>query len=158
MFESSPSKMKDPALLSVAERKALFERNKGEVVMPKQPTFVAKKPPAPKPPIVQAKPVIETGNGIASKMAALLENKTTISQAQIESGVKQQRQKEMDVLLHRFNKNKEVNDDDDSDEDNETSAMIKAEKNVKILSPPPLPPVGPQASAAKRLSELFCSC
>lgn len=153
VFENSPNKMKDPALLSVAERKALFEKNKGEVVMPK-PAFIAnKKPPAPKPPVVAAaaKPIIETGNGIASKMAALLENKTTISQAQIESGVKQQRQKEMDALLNRFNKNKEAKED--SDDDGETTPMIKEEKTVKILSPPPLPPVGPQTSAAKRSSE-----
>lgn len=152
-FEGSPNRAKDPALLSVAERKALFEKNKGDVVIPK-PAFVAKKLPAPKPP-VQTKAVIETGSGIASKMAALLENKTTISQAQIESGVKQQRQKEMNALMSRFNKNKDVKDVDSEDEDqvDETSAMIKENKSVKIVKPP-LPPVGPQTSAAKRLSEL----
>lgn len=161
VFENSPNKMKDPALLSVAERKALFEKNKGEIVMPKPAFIPAPKPaliPAPKPSVAQAKPVIETGNGIASKMAALLENKTTISQMQIESGVKQQRQKEMDVLLNRFNKNKEMQEEDvESEEEvDETSAMIKENKNAVVVKPPPppLPPVGPQTPAAKRLSKL----
>lgn len=147
--------MKDPALLSVAERKALFEKNKGDVVMPK-PAFVAKKQQAPKPPPVQAKVIIDTGSGIASKMAALLENKTTISQSQIENDVKMQRQREMDQLMNRFHQTKEVavDSDDADDEVDETSAMIKEERIVKI-TPPPLPPVGPQTSAAKRLSKFF---
>lgn len=156
---------KDPALLSVSERKALFEKNLGIAPIPKAPismptplhleksksktnidvttpsakeneTPVSKitshntktitstiaqlakqekyKDAAPKSPI---KPdTVDSSShkltssqigGIASKVAALFQNKTTISQQQIESDIREQRQKEMDVLLNRFhNKNK----------------------------------------------------
>lgn len=33
--QGSPSKTRDPALLSVSERKALFEKNKGGALIPK---------------------------------------------------------------------------------------------------------------------------
>lgn len=203
IFEiSSPSKTsKDPALLSVSERKALFEKNKGEVLVPKAPFGMAppvkvesvmkvsrtkiitdnnsstnkanndkfsktqkenldvtkntnespninkitkknldvnktpektKKPidkPVPKK-IDNAKPIVhevipkstemsserdsptiamvQQSGGIASRVAALMQNKSTISESQIENSIKSQRQKEMDMLLNRFNKNKEV--------------------------------------------------
>lgn len=51
---------------------------------------------------------IKQSGGIASKMRALLEKKPTISQTQIDSGTKQQRQKEMNLLLNRYNNQKEV--------------------------------------------------
>lgn len=151
LFESSPARnVRDPALMSVAERKALFEKNMGAALIPKAAFGMAvpihktetpktsvkslvgvhnksdapaakkvevksaseKKYPAPKPPVA-TKQNTETSvgsksTGIASKMAALLENKTTIAQEQIENNVREQRQKEMDALLNRFNRNKEV--------------------------------------------------
>lgn len=168
---SSPSKTnKDPALLSVSERKALFEKNKGEVLVPKAPFGLA--PPVKVESVMQAsktkiigesskskddkinkpsidasethpkatkvsvnqsekivskdvrnvnKPVVHEvipkstqkensfqSGGIASRVAALMQNKSTISEAQIENSIKSQRQKEMDMLLNRFHKNKEV--------------------------------------------------
>lgn len=147
---SSPIKnTKDPALMSVSERKALFEKNKGTALLPKA-AFGMAAPAVPKKPVLKpqvtkpsalksvvtskntdakvnvasssktaksvVKPAVnspaksaifETG-GIASKVAALLNKKSTISQEQIQNSVKEQRQKEMDVLLNRFNKNKEV--------------------------------------------------
>ncbi|CAH1118405.1 unnamed protein product [Phaedon cochleariae] len=181
IFETSPSKStKDPALLSVSERMALFEKNRGEALVPKaafgmappvkvetttkasatrifaektnkpsevrhletvkpiihSPPKSAKKP-APKPPVETSTPTVaavQQAGGIANKMAALLQNKTTISQEQIESSVKSERQKEMDMLLNRFNKNKAVvndaivKDTDDDEEDgtevDEKTAMI----------------------------------
>lgn len=178
IFEiSSPSKsIKDPALLSVSERKALFEKNKGEVLLPKAPFGMA--PPVKVESIMKAsstkiisdnnsvinksgidkrnkhtddkpdsvipssqvltkvgnvKPVVHAllpkhtpqvvserdspttalvhqAGGIASRVAALMQNKSTISEAQIEMNIKSQRQKEMDLLLNRFNRNKEVID------------------------------------------------
>lgn len=168
MFESSPTKpsVKDPALLSVSERKALFEKNMGAALTPKAPFGMAvplkkdpvkttknepaqsavknepakaivknesakyvvvknesakpavvekpavRKYPAPKPPVAspssgESQVSYKTG-GIASKMAALLENKATIAQEQIESNIKEQRQKEIDLLLNRFDRNKKV--------------------------------------------------
>lgn len=67
-------------------------------------------------------------------MAALFENKTTIAQTQIENGVRQQRQKEMEQLLNRFNKNKvEIDSDADDEVDvTENTAMI-ATATVKPL-------------------------
>lgn len=185
MFEQkaheSPVKPgKDPALLTLAERKALFEKNKGEALVPKaafgmsapvkvdttmkaceskfigasknkqnvvqkllpeNASEVAKKSgvnhapikskyPAPPPPLSELKivppplpktsskskvnlptvAVVHQAGGIASKMAALLENrnKSTISEEQIATKVKEERQKELDMLLNRFNKNKGV--------------------------------------------------
>ncbi|KAJ8956078.1 hypothetical protein NQ318_016530 [Aromia moschata] len=170
IFEASPSKSaKDPALLSVSERKALFEKNRGDALVPKaafamsapvkvETTMKASstkiitdenikpsKYPAPKPPIVaETSPTVaavQQAGGIASKMAALLENKSTISQEQIENNIKQQRQKEMDMLLNRFNRNKEVTneviqevleEDDDEVDATEETAMI-TEKAAKIV-------------------------
>lgn len=107
-------------MLSVSERKALFEKNKGAALVPKSPFAMAT-------PIksAQKKTTITTpqnsrpqtnevpdngsrGIGIANKVAALFETQTTISQKQIEDGVKEQRKKEMDLLLNRFHKNDDV--------------------------------------------------
>lgn len=151
---------KDPALMSVSERKALFEKNKGEALVPKVPFGMPVPAAKSKDKITEpkgsntkiageekehqkcsakkgvnvlrgaetatpkssrtnekdranaadspAKAAACQSGGIASKVAALLKNKSTISQSQIESSIKEQRQKEMDVLLNRFNKNKEV--------------------------------------------------
>nr|CAH7732164.1 unnamed protein product [Callosobruchus chinensis] len=204
---------KDPALLSVSERKALFEKNRGEALVPKaafgmahackvesvmkasttkimndataakttqvcyinnnkKPMFnviiqylpflsqVPKSPkasqttrqietvkpiihsPAKAAPLPASKAAPTAGGGLASKMAALLESKTTISQEQIENSMKMQRQKEMDMLMNRFNRNKEVSlqvseniskieevaasdDSDDEVDATEQTAMLK---------------------------------
>lgn len=124
MFQNSPTKtIKDPALLSVGERKALFERNQGVALLPKAPFAMPIPSPSSKPAKPQHQPVVKTviatiepppkpgklqNNGIASKMAALLENKNknTISQEQIASNTKRELQKDMDLLLNRHNRNK----------------------------------------------------
>lgn len=195
---SSPGKnAKDPALMSVSERKALFEKNKGEALLPKAPFGMAV------PSIVQtkkknkdkvvnfndfkkgssngaiskgtpSKDVVESTGGIASKVAALFKNKTTISQTQIETSIKEQRQKEMDLLLNRFNKNKakiEVEEDVDSevDERSETAPMLTKKPppqvfaNVEVANvevappPPPLPKITGEKrkSEEKKQSEIF---
>ncbi|VEN58116.1 unnamed protein product [Callosobruchus maculatus] len=211
-FETATKK--DPALLSVSERKALFEKNRGEALVPKAAFGMAHackvesimkasttkimndgagakatQPQVPKSPkasqttrqIETVKPIVHSpvkateskvkpivhspvktvetkpippplpqsakatsvaSGGLASKMAALLESKTTISQEQIENSMKAQRQKEMDMLLNRFNRNKEVSENiskdkqtieevmesDDSDDEvdaTEQTAMLK---------------------------------
>lgn len=209
MFEqqaSSPSK-KDPALLSVSERKALFEKNKGAALIPKAAFGMAapiaeKETPKVKPASpVKSTPTVKTvtaqpklgspmksskedkvdspatasikqSGGIASKVRALLEKKATISQTQIACGVKEQRQKEMNLLLNRFNQQKDDNEESEEENDSEeeideeniseTTKMI-SDKSAKIvqfkgsnaeLSPPPPPPPLPiiKASATKRRS------
>ncbi|RZB39980.1 hypothetical protein BDFB_005308 [Asbolus verrucosus] len=139
LFESSPSRgQKDPALLSVSERKALFERNKGAALVPKAPfamaTPIKSEPPKEKVAKAAASVPPPQGGGIASKVAALFEGKTTISQEQIESGVREQRRKEMDVLLNRFHKPMEmaVEESEDHEEATEETAMI-SERPSKIV-------------------------
>lgn len=124
LFESSPNRpqQKDPALLSVSERKALFEKNKGTALIPKAPFGMAtplkptvkndkqkvKKTIAP---VEVHKDFVATGRGIASKVASLFQNKNTIAQEQIENNIKAQKQKDMDMLLNRFTKPVEVSED-----------------------------------------------
>ncbi|XP_031344694.1 anillin isoform X2 [Photinus pyralis] len=192
---SSPNRNgKDPALLSLSERKALFEKNKGGILVPKAPISMAapvkpvvkpvspvrvvekRSPPkylAPRPPIRKADITDSSAfrvtpgesGGIASKVAALFKNKSTISQQQIENEIKEQRQKEMDILLHRFHKNKAAVEDieraqydsDDDGDATETTAMISkkvaeiVKTNQKTPSPPPLPPPT-RKSGGKRCS------
>lgn len=85
--------------------------------------------------------MVHQSGGIASRVAALMQNKSTISEAQIESNVKSQRQKEMDILLNRFNKTKEPLSDDvileeesesEVDEPTEETAMLR-ERGPKIV-------------------------
>ncbi|KAG5896653.1 hypothetical protein JTB14_021298 [Gonioctena quinquepunctata] len=186
-FESSPNKnTKDPALLSVSERKALFERNRGEALIPKAPFGMSHpvkvetttkasstkiitdrnvsptssyiqninietvkpavhnsprpvKKSAPKPPIETSSPtiaVVQQAGGIASKMAALLENKSTISQEQIEKRVKSERQKEMDMLLNRFNWQKDVTNKVIEEESDSEEEMEVSEKSSMITEKP----------------------
>ncbi|KAL3287439.1 hypothetical protein HHI36_001910 [Cryptolaemus montrouzieri] len=59
--------------------------------------------------------------GIVSTMAALMAQKNTISQAQIENKVKEERKQDMDLLLNRFKRKKEqvqeqILEEDDTDE------------------------------------------
>lgn len=167
MFQESPpnkANSKDPALLSVSERKALFEKNRGEALVPKAAFAMAVPCPvettmkvcstkimtsknagvhkptvhsSPKkhenvefpkkpntslsvpPPIshsnygsdtskMQKVAALPQAKGIVSTMAALLQNKTTISQEQIETSMKSQKEKDMEMLLNRFNRNKGV--------------------------------------------------
>lgn len=121
LFESSPSRsqQKDPALLSVSERKALFEKNKGTALIPKAPFGMAtpinstvnkekEKINKTIAPVEVHKDGIATGRGIASKVASLFQNKNTIAQEQIENNMKAQKQKDMDILLNRFTKPIEV--------------------------------------------------
>ncbi|XP_060534252.1 anillin isoform X2 [Cylas formicarius] len=208
MFESKPTSPakppRDPAMLSVSERKALFEKNKGGALVPKaafgmsapvkvdttmkaceskfigaqkginkenEPKVSEKrvifeksdpvvtrgtskpKQPAPKPPPQPVNhattAVVHQAGGIASKMAALLENKSTISEEQIANKIREERRKEMDLLLNRFNKNKgtiesdeirEVSDesepDDDADVVDERTAMIKEKQPTVVKNVP----------------------
>ncbi|XP_030762791.1 anillin-like isoform X2 [Sitophilus oryzae] len=211
IFESkvhnSPVKPeKDPALLSLAERKALFEKNKGNALIPKAPfgqsapvkvdttmkaseskfigitennaknkeTFKNKEEGQGKfkkniikfeenkkvesNKKIPTVAVVHQAGGIANTMATLLENKSTISEEQIFNKMKAERQKEMDMLLNRFNKNKQVaNNEDiieeapsesdysDCEDADEETAMLKS-KPVTVQAPLP------RRSAEKRKS------
>lgn len=125
---------KDPAEMSLKDRMAIFEKNKGTAPVPKTPYGItdanpirsnmpelSKKynfgfanqqtKPAPVPPKMPAKPAeIET---VADKAAAnikttvskLLTGKaTTISEQQINDNIRKQREEDMKCILNRFNK------------------------------------------------------
>ncbi|KAJ2941254.1 hypothetical protein O0L34_g3451 [Tuta absoluta] len=130
MFEAgSPrAKEKDPAEMSLRERKALFEKNKGAVIMPKAPFGLApsvktlhgdkgkpQKPATPTKPVLQKTDSKESkestddnisvsslGGGIKDKLAALMNKEQTISEATIANKFKQERDKEMEMLNNRF--------------------------------------------------------
>ncbi|XP_050671573.1 anillin isoform X2 [Leptidea sinapis] len=148
MFESgSPkSKEKDPAEMSLRERKALFEKNKGTVIVPKAPFGMAPsiktlqgnrdKPPQKQVQTASNKSsdTSRTGSkdsvaednisqsslvgGIKGKLAALFSKEQTISEATIVNKFKQEREKEMEMLQNRFHyKPKQPSKADDSDDD-----------------------------------------
>ncbi|KAI5638348.1 cell division protein anillin domain-containing protein [Phthorimaea operculella] len=129
MFEAgSPrAKEKDPAEMSLRERKALFEKNKGAVIMPKAPFGLApsvktlhgdkgkpQKPATPTKPVLQKTDSKESnstddnisvsslGGGIKDKLAALMNKEQTISEATIANKFKQERDREMEMLNNRF--------------------------------------------------------
>ncbi|CAH1132178.1 unnamed protein product [Ceutorhynchus assimilis] len=206
MFEQNATEVvaakptKDPALLSLAERKALFEKNKGEALIPKaafgmsapvkvdttmkacESKFIgatkpkenliqahknlfeatkpqkkedtsvkSKKNPVPVPQMAELKvitpsspkfvakssnvptvAVVHQGGSIASKMAALMENrnKSTISEEQIANKAKEERAKEIDMLLNRFNKNKETSKHDEIEEAPESDYQSESDEEV----------------------------
>lgn len=209
----SPAKTKDPALLSVSERKALFEKNKGAALVPKAAfamaaplkntekdapapgksvttksssshKFTQEKPSSPKKTTSSScvtsptKSYIAESGGIASKMKALLEKKSTISQSTIANSIQEQRQKDLDLLLNRFHKNQDQEEDEEKEEQSseaeedeeddpeegeiisETTKMLP-DRSAKIVHfkekgiPPPPPPPVPLAKpgGAKRRSK-----
>ncbi|XP_038218575.1 anillin isoform X2 [Zerene cesonia] len=131
MFEAgSPrAKEKDPAEMSLRERKALFEKNKGTIIVPKAPFGLAPSiktlhgdKDKPKP-VQQKTPTKSTessrtnskdslaednisqsslGGGIKGKLAALFNKEQTISETTIANKFKQEREKEMEMLQNRF--------------------------------------------------------
>ncbi|XP_035451642.2 anillin isoform X1 [Spodoptera frugiperda] len=133
MFETGSPKAKDPAEMSLRERKALFEKNKGAAIVPKAPFGLApsvktlhgdnkadKKPLAQKntsktPSLASSRSNSKddnsddnisqssVGGGIKDKLAALFNKEQTISESTIANKFKQEREKEMEMLQNRFN-------------------------------------------------------
>ncbi|CAH0717767.1 unnamed protein product, partial [Brenthis ino] len=131
MFEAgSPrSKEKDPAEMSLRERKALFEKNKGAAIVPKAPFGLAPSVKTLHGDSKDKKPVQKTpkgtpeknsrtnskdslaednisqssfGSGIKGKLAALFNKEQTISETTIANKFKQEREREMEMLQNRF--------------------------------------------------------
>ncbi|KAL1501045.1 hypothetical protein ABEB36_006447 [Hypothenemus hampei] len=177
VFEQKPSSItslnkqseKDPALLSLAARKALFEKNKGEALLPKAPfgmpipVKVESVIKAPQSKLIgtvnkenaaqkvkndteigqkiTTQAVVHQSEGIARKMAALLENRSTISEKQITEKITEERQMELDMLNNRFKnrmKSKEIEQldtdsesDNDAEQTNERTAMLPNQQQQK---------------------------
>ncbi|XP_026320605.1 anillin-like isoform X2 [Hyposmocoma kahamanoa] len=151
MFEAGSPKAKDPAEMSLRERKALFEKNKGAAIVPKAPFALApsvktlhgdnkdKKPALPIKPSIPTKPVVRDEDsisqtsvgGIKGKLAALFNKEQTISETTIANKVKQEREKEMEMLQNRFaykppNPEKPEDAHDSEDEQSESDPSEKA--------------------------------
>ncbi|CAB3229618.1 unnamed protein product [Arctia plantaginis] len=132
MFEAGSPKAKDPAEMSLRERKALFEKNKGAAIIPKAPFGLApsvktlhgdnkdKKSLTQKTTPTKVNSLANSrtnskddipddnisqsslGGGIKGKLAALFSKEQTISESTIANKFKQEREKEMEMLNNRF--------------------------------------------------------
>lgn len=158
---------KDPTELSIKERLALFEKNKGNALIPKAALGMA--PSAKQIQMDQKndekilssaekqkinnfnKSVFaETnaaGNSIRSTVAALMLNATTLSESQIAADIRKQREKEMNVLLNRFNQPVNEIDFATNVQPPPTAASNDTNKSKfgksKAAPPPPAPPLPP---------------
>ncbi|XP_049818480.1 anillin-like [Aethina tumida] len=109
---STDKTVKDPVFMSVLERKALFEKKSEATIRNKQDKIKSshiKENTCTNPSFLQnTEPKSET---VAGKLVNILKAQSTISETEIVSSIKEQRQKEMEMLLNRFNKNKGNKDD-----------------------------------------------
>ncbi|XP_037947352.1 anillin-like [Teleopsis dalmanni] len=162
---------KDPTELSLKERLQLFERNKGEALVPKAAFGMA--PSISK--ILQDKkeeaksitshaqiapPVCIKSNvgdcKVRDKVAALVANAKTISESKIKADIYKQRQEDMQILANRANQQKELFEKNMEIESNtktvsagvqsefiknKTAALIAASSVVRPSPPPPPPPM-----------------
>lgn len=80
---------------------------------------------------------IASGSGIRNTVAALMSNATTISQSQISNDIRKQREKEMNVVLSRFNRPIESTSQSELD----AKSNFSSQKIVQQKTPPPAPPM-----------------
>lgn len=74
-----------------------------------------------------------SGSGIRNTVAALMSNATTISQSQISNDIRKQREKELNVVLGRFNR--QIDSTSLSEPDSKSKTV------VQHMTPPPAPPM-----------------
>lgn len=162
---------KDPIELSIKERMQLFERNKGEALVPKAALGMA--PSITKiqdDHIVQhkgdgakatnadmlfpngnlnlksSKPSSE--NKLREKVAALVSKTSTISEGKIRSDIQKQRHEDMQVIANRFHKQKNINENNEDMMEvpvtKESLLNVPNMKNTNIApTHPPSPPPPP---------------
>ncbi|XP_051173713.1 anillin isoform X3 [Leptopilina boulardi] len=115
MFESKTNsnfiKVKDPAEMSLSERKALFERNKGEALIPKAPLTmsVPTKKLMEKEKLIDSRPKPDASVKTVSNQCNVYEQGITQElENNILQSIQSERQKELQMLRTRFTKNKDV--------------------------------------------------
>lgn len=86
-----------------------------------------------------------SGSGIRNAVAALMSNATTISQSQISNDIRKQREKELNVVLSRFNR------PIDSTSSSELDSM--SQNVVQHMTPPPAPPMPSNLWSKERSSD-----
>ncbi|XP_063629461.1 anillin [Cydia splendana] len=158
MFEAGSPKAKDPAEMSLRERKALFEKNKGAAIVPKAPFGQApsaktlmgdkdKKPAIPTTPTKTRRNSqdedsisVTSVGGIKGKLAALFNKEQTISETTIANKFKQEREREMEMLQNRFHykpkpEPEQPNDSDEDQNDNDPSEKAPLMGSTTSLTP-----------------------
>ncbi|CAK1543587.1 unnamed protein product [Leptosia nina] len=173
MFEAGSPKAKDPAEMSLRERKALFEKNKGTIIVPKAPFGLAPsiktlhgdkaKPTPAKTPTksiessrTNSKDSVaednisqsSLGGGIKGKLAALFNKEQTISETTIANKFKQEREKEMEMLQNRFHYKPPPPPKPNDDSDDDHSENDPSEK---------APLMGSTTSLAQRKPEIIAN-
>ncbi|XP_053618181.1 anillin isoform X2 [Plodia interpunctella] len=117
MFEAGSPRAKDPAEMSLRERKALFEKNKGAAIVPKAPFGMApsvktlhgdKEPPKPIKPVQTSTKSTPTKSSNTSSNSSRTNSKETvaednISQSSVGGGIK-------DKLAALFNKEQTISE------------------------------------------------
>lgn len=129
---------KDPAEMSLKERMAIFEKNKGTAPVPKTPYgiadanpirsnmpdlgkkfnfgFAGKQPKAaptpPKEPVWESVQEKATANIKTTVNQLLTKKGTTISEQQINDGIRKQKEEDMKCILNRFQKPADTSDDE----------------------------------------------
>ncbi|XP_031779988.1 anillin isoform X3 [Nasonia vitripennis] len=162
MFESKGTtvKTKDPAEMTLSERKALFERNKGEALIPKAPLTmsVPTKMLQEKEKTVThggeaPKPKTETGKAIEAQRS-IFEQGTRCQEMEnnILQNVQAERQRELEMLRSRFNRNREIvqtafrTSESSEGKPNSPKNSPVCPEQATPPPPPPLPSVESQTS------------
>ncbi|XP_068084364.1 anillin-like [Anabrus simplex] len=204
LFETSPTKRsgKDPAELSVSERLALFERNKGQALLPKAPFSMPvparclgnvspnKKPvinkspergrlpersfvggirgylstsPTKQEPVKESPKTQNTAPNVVMAHRKLFESGTVASHDRsVNHNLQLERQKDMELLLNRWNKNKQISSEEGRKEvpdltnackeQEATSSFQVRAKESKAPPPPPFPQLSVDISPTKKSS------
>ncbi|XP_033212205.1 anillin-like isoform X2 [Belonocnema kinseyi] len=115
LFEKNNStyvKVKDPAEMTLSERMALFERNKGEAPIPKAPLTMSvptKMLMEKEKPSGDYRPKADvTGRAVSQQRNIYEHGYTQELENNILHSIQAERQKELEMLRTRFNRNKEV--------------------------------------------------
>ncbi|XP_015175372.1 PREDICTED: actin-binding protein anillin-like isoform X2 [Polistes dominula] len=171
MFESrnNDTKVKDPAQMSLSERKALFEKNKDEApLIPKAPLTMSippsklhEKETSNSPHGHGADPSannrkVENSNRVVTQRAIFEHGHTQELENNILRSAQIERQKELDMLRSRFNTNKEIaqaaagscirtSESSEGKSNSPKNSPICPVKPTPALPPPPPPPL-PQSS------------
>lgn len=166
----SAQSQKDPAEMSLKDRLALFERNKGVALIPKaslgmsassKPIPVANATVTLSSKYTSFEPTTKndsynkdvmtesktSGSFIKTTIADLMSKGATISSAEISHEIRKEREREMKVLLNRFNKLENCNSPEP-----EQPKVLAYEKSRLLravaASTPPTPPVPPPMPAS----------
>ncbi|XP_057335308.1 anillin-like isoform X2 [Microplitis mediator] len=160
---SLATKAKDPAEMSLSERMAMFERNKGEALIPKAPLSL---PVSTKKLMECQKVCNQTSTDQRSKVNTGTQNRRALFEGlpkqQLENDIlrdtQAERKKELEMLRSRFNKNKEsaqaaagscIRPRNNSDGSPKNSPVCPVKPTPATEQAPPPPPPLPSAQESR---------